>query len=101
MVQIQVGLVACPLYNIWLISLEVAGSKMLKQMASNDALSTQASSSHLQDFIVKNPSQKGAPGEETLASTIEALIGAVWFDCGGSSESVEEVMETLNLFHNQ
>ncbi|KAH7031870.1 ribonuclease III domain-containing protein [Macrophomina phaseolina] len=76
------------------------GSNTPQKTAANDALSQQASKVHLCDMIKKNPCQEGDAPRETLASTVEALIGAVWFDCGGRINVIEQVMEKLGLFDN-
>lgn len=82
------------------MEVEATGSNTLQKTASNDALSQQASKVHLSDMIKKNPCQQGDAPRETLASTVEALIGAVWFDCGGRINVIEQVMEKLGLFDN-
>lgn len=73
---------------------------MLKESVSNAALQIQASKAHLQKLIHLNPCQHGDAPRETLASTVEALVGAVWFDCSGDMDVVRDVMKKLGLFNH-
>jgi dsRNA-specific ribonuclease len=47
--------------------------------------------------VVKNPSEKGGPQRATLASTTEAIVGAVWYDCGKNFETARNVVDTLHI----
>ncbi|KAL1623898.1 hypothetical protein SLS56_008093 [Neofusicoccum ribis] len=78
----------------------VVGSEILKESVSNAALQVRASKAHLQNLIRLNPSQHGQAPQETLASTVEALVGAVWFDCNGDMDVVRGVMGKLGLFNH-
>lgn len=49
-------------------------------------------------MIKRNPCQQGSTPRETLASTVEALVGAVWFDCGGRVHLIKKMMAKLGLF---
>lgn len=42
-----------------------------------------------------HPAQQEEKPRVTLASTIEAIIGAVWFDSGKSIETVQMVVKNL------
>jgi hypothetical protein len=45
--------------------------------------------------VIKNPCQGEEVSRTTMASTVEALVGAVWLDSGRNFEQVREVMERL------
>ncbi|OJD32590.1 rnase iii [Diplodia corticola] len=77
------------------------GNKLLKETVSNAALRVRASKAHLQHMIRLNPCQKGEAPQETLASTVEALVGAVWFDSSGDIDMVREVMAKLGVFRHE
>ncbi|KFY02397.1 hypothetical protein V494_00072 [Pseudogymnoascus sp. VKM F-4513 (FW-928)] len=57
------------------------GNNLVSDLASNNALKNVVERDDLVRFVVKNPSQKGGPQRATLASTTEAIVGAVW--CNG------------------
>jgi ribonuclease-3 len=65
------------------------GSNLVSNLASNNALKDVVERDNLVEFVVKNPCQKGKPQRTTLASTTEAIVGAVWYDCGKDFETVE------------
>lgn len=102
------GIIRTQVGNPWflahtrlLITREAVGNKLLRQNVSNAALRVQASKAHLQTMIRLNPCQKGEAPQETLASTVEALVGAVWFDCGGDIDIVRGIMERLGIFRHE
>ena len=47
--------------------------------------------------VVKNPCQQGDVPQTILASTVEAILGAVWFDSNKDIKKVEQVIEALHL----
>ena len=49
----------------------------------------------LDDFICRNPSQAGYISPNTMAATVEAILGAVYLD--GGIDHVSQVMQTLGL----
>ena len=51
----------------------------------------------LDKFLVQIPGQKGRPSRTLLASTTEALIGAVWLDSGRDFKVVRSVIEILGI----
>ncbi|KFY88245.1 hypothetical protein V498_06870 [Pseudogymnoascus sp. VKM F-4517 (FW-2822)] len=53
------------------------GSNLVSNLASNNALKDVVERDNLVKFVVKNPCQKGKPQRTTLASTTEAIVGAV------------------------
>jgi ribonuclease-3 len=50
----------------------------------------------LNNHITKNPSQGGTIPKAALASTVEAILGAVWLDSGKDINKVWFVMENLS-----
>lgn len=61
-------------------------------------MSEVAERSGLTRYIVKNPCQQGQVPQETAASTIEALIGAVYLDCGKNISTVMKVLKAIKFF---
>jgi len=53
--------------------------------------------SGLDKFLVQVPSDKGRPSRILLASTEEALVGAVWIDSGKDFKAVRSVIEILGI----
>lgn len=67
-------------------------------MASNNYLYDQGTTLGLDCFIVKNPGQWGiAAGKNVMATTMEAIIGAVYYDSNKNRDAGERVMATLGL----
>jgi hypothetical protein len=76
--------------NSILISLE--GDSLVIELGSNNALKY-----GLAKCVVKNPSQKGDVPPNTLAWTVEAILGGVWLDSNKDIQKVEQVRKTLHL----
>jgi ribonuclease-3 len=74
------------------------GSNRVKNLGSNRKLSEVARSSGLAKYIAQNPCQQGQVPQETAASTVEALVGAVYLDCGENISTVRKVLEAIGLF---
>jgi ribonuclease-3 len=53
-----------------------------------------AEACRIPQFITENPCQHN-PMPQTLATTVEAIIGAVWFDSKRNFKVVQDVMEHL------
>jgi ribonuclease-3 len=51
----------------------------------------------LDKFVETNPAQKGKVSKGTRATTVEAIIGAVWVDSGKNASQVNRVMENMGL----
>jgi len=51
----------------------------------------------LDKFVLVNPSQRGLVSVGVMASTIEAIIGAVWLDTDGDLSIVQSVIMELGL----
>lgn len=73
-------------------------SFLLADIGSNKSLEAIAKQLDLDRFIIKNKSQKGAEASRvTLASTVEALIGAVWVDSRQDFNQVQSVIRNLGI----
>ncbi|KFY47192.1 hypothetical protein V495_02066 [Pseudogymnoascus sp. VKM F-4514 (FW-929)] len=73
------------------------GNNLVSDLASNNALKNVVEQDGLAKFVVKNPCQKGKLQRTTLASTTEAIDGAVWYDCRKDFETVRDVVHTLHI----
>jgi ribonuclease-3 len=70
------------------------GDAITRRHGSNRKMKEIAEAWGLQKFITENPCQDH-PMPRTLASTVEAIVGAVWFDSEKNFEAVRNVMEHL------
>ncbi|KAJ5131464.1 uncharacterized protein N7515_007503 [Penicillium bovifimosum] len=71
---------------------------VITNVASNDNLYAQGLALGLESFIVKNPAQWDLPvGRKTMATTMEAIIGAVYYDSGKNRDATERVITALGL----
>jgi ribonuclease-3 len=68
---------------------------MVKDAGTNDKLQRVAKDWNLSNWLKENPCQAGQEPRITLASTVEALIGAVWVDCNRDLAEVQHVIELL------
>jgi len=73
------------------------GDEAVSYSASNKALSQLAHKYGLEDYVTKNPCQHGDVSDYTLATTLEALLGAVWIDCNKDFKVLERVSSNLNM----
>ncbi|KAJ5031714.1 ribonuclease III domain-containing protein [Bipolaris maydis] len=74
------------------------GHNRVKCLCGNKRLKEIAQRSGISDCITKNPSQNGQVPQETAASTVEALVGAVYIDCGEDISRVHQVLEAIDFF---
>ncbi len=72
-------------------------SNTLNRYGSNISLAGHARELELERYVIKNPCQHGEVSPTTLASTVEALIGAVWLDSGNDFEQVQWVITYLGI----
>jgi ribonuclease-3 len=72
-------------------------AKALSDAGSNKNLEALAKQSHIEGSVTKNPCQKGEAPRVTLASTVEALIGAVWVDSRSNFSQVQGVIRALGI----
>lgn len=70
-------------------------SGILSQVASNANLDRIGRQRGLERFVNCNPSQSQVVPLATMATTVEAILGAVYLD--GNLKQVGEVMQTLGL----
>lgn len=69
--------------------------QILTSIGSNANLNSVGRRNGLNSFVHGNPSQRGLVPPNTMAATVEAILGAVFLDSG--LQSVAEVMQTLGL----
>lgn len=66
-------------------------------MGTNDVLSRRGREHGVADLVVRNPCQQHRGPKSTLASSMEAIVGAVWIDSGKSLEQVQKAMQNLGI----
>jgi ribonuclease-3 len=74
------------------------GSNKVKSLCGNRKLSEVAQKSGLVDYIANNPCHQGDVPQETAASTVEAVVGAVYLDCGKNMSTVKKILEAIHLY---
>ncbi|KAJ5542727.1 hypothetical protein N7535_005151 [Penicillium sp. DV-2018c] len=71
---------------------------VITKVASNDNLYDRGIALGLDPFIVKNPGQWGiTAGKKTMPTTMEAIIGAVFYDSAKNGDDLERVLTALGL----
>ncbi|KAJ5749396.1 hypothetical protein N7533_006424 [Penicillium manginii] len=71
---------------------------VITKVASNDNLYDRGIALGLDPFIVKNPGQWGiTAGKKTMPTTMEAIIGAVFYDSAKNGDDLENVLTALGL----
>lgn len=73
------------------------GTRILQKHTCNSNLSSQGLKSNLGGFIEKHPAQKGHITESVRASTVEAILGAVWVDSDMDMRAVDRVRKNLGV----
>ncbi|KAJ4346670.1 uncharacterized protein N0V89_010601 [Didymosphaeria variabile] len=73
-----------------------AGQKRFLSIGTNERLKDIATNWEIDKLVVKNPCQQGNCPKETLAATIEAVLGAVWVDSDRNLAVVQEVLSKLS-----
>lgn len=74
------------------------GSNEVKNLCRNRKLNQVAQKSGLVEYVVKNPCQQGQVPQATAASTVEALVGAVYLDSGKNMEIIRKMLEAIEVF---
>ncbi|CAG8091727.1 unnamed protein product [Penicillium salamii] len=74
-----------------------AGHKLLKKEACNANLSLRGKEFGLDHYMKNNTAHKGKVPSGTRATTVEALLGAVWIDSGKNMDEVDRVRAALDL----
>lgn len=70
---------------------------MVSSIASNDNLSRKGFELGLERYIQGNPAQRGKVSNGTMATTLEAIIGAMFIDSGFDYAVLSDVMARLGL----
>lgn len=70
---------------------------MLVRVCSNDNLATVGFNVGLDAHIMVNPGQLGAVSRKTMATTVEAVIGAIYLDSGKDIEAAKDAMVCIGL----
>lgn len=73
-------------------------NKVVSTRSGNARLSGRGSHHALDRYIQRNPSQGTFVSHKLMASTVQAIIGAVYVDSDYDNVAVRRVMETLGLF---
>lgn len=73
------------------------GDSLIQSQLSNSNLGIIGRQHGLEAHINNNPSQLGVVSDKTLATTVEAILGAVYLDCGKELENVKSVMRIFGL----
>lgn len=74
----------------------VADSR-LQAIAGNTNLARVGHECNLDAHIVTHPGHRSAISNKTLATTVEALLGAIFLDSGKDLEAVKTAMETMGI----
>ncbi|EED12063.1 dsRNA-specific ribonuclease III, putative [Talaromyces stipitatus ATCC 10500] len=69
------------------------GNSLLQHAASNEAMANRAIQTHLKDMVRRQSHQ--SPSTHGLATDFEAVVGAVWIDCGKDLQTLEKVIRQL------
>lgn len=72
-------------------------NKVVSATVSNANLAQLGFAMGLDKYIVNNPAQGKLIGTKVMASTMEAIIGAVSVDCGNDMSVVTKVMNDLGI----
>lgn len=80
------------------LTLLAEGHNRVKNLCRNTKLSQVAQRSGVSSYITKNPCQLGLVPQETAASTVEALVGAVYLDSGEDISTVKKVLNAIGFF---
>jgi ribonuclease-3 len=73
------------------------GNNLVSFIGSNANLAIRARGVGLDRHVIVNPGHRGNVSDKTLATTVEALLGAVYLDSEKDMESVSQAMILLGL----
>ena len=74
------------------------GDRVLQNVATNDKLNDMGRNANLAGFIIRDTSQApGGVSRSTMADTVEAILGAVYYDTNFNLVSLTPVMQNLGL----
>jgi ribonuclease-3 len=68
---------------------------MVQQVATNNDVEKVAKGWNVTEWLKEKPCQEGQASKRTLASTVEAIIGAVWIDYNQDLSKVQQVVNIL------
>lgn len=71
---------------------------MRQDYPCNKRLTSRAKALRLQKFIRPRLDLERSLPDHAVASTVEAILGAVWLDSGESLQKVNKVMRKINLY---
>ncbi|KAH4303317.1 hypothetical protein HBH64_074150 [Parastagonospora nodorum] len=71
------------------------GHGRVVEVGTNERLAEVAENWNLKKYVIENPSQQGEAPKELLASTVEAILGAVWLDSYQDFGEVQRVFKKL------
>ena len=60
-------------------------------------MSSKGKNCGLDEYVTGHPAQKGKISKGTRATTVEAILGAVWIDSGMNIHAVDRVKAKLKL----
>ncbi|RAL03321.1 ribonuclease III [Aspergillus ibericus CBS 121593] len=72
-------------------------SSIITAKANNTNLAATGFNKSLDHFVMVNPAQGKSVSTNVMASTVEALLGAVYIDSNQNIDSVRSVMDALDL----
>lgn len=74
------------------------GNQLVQSIGSNANLAKVARKIGLDKYVVLNPGQAlTVPSERTLATTLEAVLGAIDCDSGENADAVRNAMKMIGL----
>jgi ribonuclease-3 len=75
------------------------GNSLVSTIGSNANLAVTARDAGIEKHVVVHPGHRGKISEKTLATTVEAILGAVYLDSEKNVDSVSLTMTMLGLRH--
>jgi ribonuclease-3 len=73
------------------------GNNLVSTIGSNANLAIVARDAGIDQHVILNPGHIGRVSDKTLATTIEAILGAVYLDTAKDTEAVKRTMTLLGL----
>ncbi|KAL2839867.1 ribonuclease III domain-containing protein [Aspergillus pseudodeflectus] len=70
---------------------------MVKQIAGNENLAARGFELGIDAYILNNPAHRGDIQDRLMATTMEAIIGAVFLDNGKSLSAVQSIIAAFGL----
>jgi ribonuclease-3 len=76
------------------------GNNLVSTIGSNANLAVTARDAGIEKYVVVHPGHRGKISEKTLATTVEAILGAVYLDSEKNVDSVSLTLTMLGLRHS-